>query len=158
MRDIEVNWTDKGLEVLFDGWPSPRFERYLRNARRVFHWLRRAGRVFVIGPAHAFGLALVFAMIDGSLHLSAETSNNLHRLHLVVDVIPSQHSVTGSCLDGSETVQPTVRCAEHVDVGAEQARDMLRRLQLLYLIGMWFGIDYLLEERRRKPAATVGGT
>jgi hypothetical protein len=31
MRDIEVNWTAKGLEVLFDGWPSPRCGRYLRN-------------------------------------------------------------------------------------------------------------------------------
>jgi hypothetical protein len=150
MRDIEVNWTDKGLELLFDGWPSPRCQRYIRNIQRALCWLSRAGRVLVIGPAQAFGLALVFSMIDGSLRLSADASDNLHRLHLVVDVIPAQHSESPGCPDGKDIVQPTVRCAEQVDVVAKQAGDMLRRLQLLYLIGMWFGIDYLLEERRRK--------
>lgn len=62
MRDIDVSWTDKGLELLFDGRPSPRCERHLRNVRCIARWLRRASRVFVIGPAQAFGLALVFAM------------------------------------------------------------------------------------------------
>lgn len=150
MRDIEVNWTDKGLEVLFNGWPSPRCERYIRNARFVGRWLRRAGRVFVIGPAQAFGLALVFAMIDGSLHLSAGTTDNLHRLHLVVDANPTRHSLAARCPDGSEPAQPAVRCAKHTDVDATEARDVLRRIQIFYLAGMWFGIDTLLRERRWK--------
>jgi hypothetical protein len=150
MRDIEVNWTDKGLEVLFDGWPSPRCERYIRNARCVVRWLRRAGRVFVIGPAQAFSLALVFAMMDGSLRRGANATDNLHRLHLVVDAIPAQRSLSAGCPNGSEQVQPTVRCAEHTDVAAKEARDMLRRLEVFYLAGMWFGIDSLLRERRWK--------
>jgi hypothetical protein len=150
MRDIEVKWTEKGLEVLFDGWPSPRCERYLRNARCIGGWLRRAGRVFVIGPAQAFGLALMFSMMDGSLRLSADATDNLHGLHLVVAAIPAQHSLTAGCPNGNEQVQRTARCAEHTDVAAKEARDMLRRLQLFYLAGMWFGIDTLLRERRWK--------
>jgi hypothetical protein len=150
MRDIEVNWTDNGLEVLFDGWPSPRCERYIRNVRCIVSWLRRATRVFIIGPAQAFGLALLFAMMDGSLRLSADATDNLLRLHLVVDAIPARHALTAGCQDGNDQVQPSVRCAEHIDVAAKEARDMQQRLQLLYLAGMWFGIDTLLRERRSK--------
>ena len=148
MRDIEVSWTDKGLEVLFDGWPSPRCERYIRNTRRVFRWLRRAGRVFVIGPAQVFGLAILFAVMNGSLHLAAHAAENLHRLHLVVDVNPPRHSRGVRCADGMDPVQPTVPCVGHDGVQARQADDMLRRLQLLYLAGMWLGLDALLRERR----------
>lgn len=150
MRDIEVNWTDKGLEVLFDGWPSPRCERYLRNVWCIARWVRRAGWVFVIGPAQAFGLALVFAMLDGSLRLTADVTDNLHRLHLVVEANPSRHSQVGRCLDASAPVQPTAPCTEETDVAAEEAEGMLRRLGIFYLAGMWFGIDTLLRERRWK--------
>jgi hypothetical protein len=150
MRDIEVNWTEKGLELLFDGWPSPRCERYLRNVRYIGCWLRRAGWVFVIGPAQAFGLALVFSMLSGSLRLSADVTDNLQRLHLVVDANATRHSQADRCQDGSAPVQPTMRCTEHIDVSAKEAEDMLRRLRIFYLAGMWFGIDTLLRERRWK--------
>jgi len=150
MRDIEVNLTDKGLEVLFDGWPSPRCERYLRNVRFIGRWLRRAGWVLVLGPAQAFGLALVFAMLDGSLRLGVDVTDNLQRLHLVVDADPSLHPQAGGCPDGSVPVQPTVPCAESADVAAKKAEDMLCRLGIFYLAGMWFGIDTLLRERRWK--------
>jgi hypothetical protein len=150
MRNIEVNWTDNGLEVLFDGWPSPRCERYLRNVRCIGRWLRRAGWVFVIGPAQAFGLALVFAMLDGSLRLGADVTDNLQRLHLVVDANPTRHSQAGRCPDDSVPVQPTVPCIEDADVAAKEAEDMLWRLRIFYLAGMWFGIDTLLRERRWK--------
>lgn len=150
MRDIEVNWTDKGLELLVDGWPSPRCERYLSNVRFIGRWLRRAGRVFVIGPIQAFGLALVFAMLDGSLHLGADVTDNLQRLHLVVEVNPLPNAQAGRCPDGRASNQLTVRCTGHTDVTAKEAEEMLLRLQLLYLAGMWFGINTLLRERRWK--------
>jgi len=150
MRDIEVNLTDKGLEVLVDGWPSPRCERYIRNARCIGRWLRRAGWVFVIGPALSFGLALVFAMVDGNLRLVADVTDNLQRLHLVVDANPTRHSQAGRCPDGSAPVQPTLRCATSAEIAAKESEDMLGRFRLLYLAGMWFGIDTLLRERRRK--------
>jgi len=150
MRDIEFNWTDNELEVLFDAWPSPQCERYIRNVRCIVRWLRRASRVFLIGPAQAFGLAFLFAMMDGSRRLSADATDNLHRLSLAVDALLAQHSFTADCQDGSDQVRPTVPCAEHADVAAKETANMLRRLQLLYLVGMWFGTDILLRERRRK--------
>ena len=150
MRDIEVNWTDTGLEVLFDGWPSPRCERYIRDVRCIVRWLRRASRVFIIGPAQAFDLALLFAMMDGSLRLSADATDNLHRLHLVVDTDQTWHSQADRCSDGSAPVHSTVRCTEHANIAEKEAGDMVRRLEILYLAGMWFGIDTLRRERRWK--------
>jgi hypothetical protein len=150
MRDIEVNWTDKGLEVLFDGWPSPRCERYLRNVRCIARWLRRAGWVFVIGPAQAFGVAFVFGMLDGSLRLGVDVTDNLQRLHLVVDTGPTRHSLQCGWPDGSAPVQPTVPCVQEADVAAKEAEDMLLRFRIFYLGGMLFGIDTLLRERRWK--------
>ena len=150
MRDIEVNWTDKGLEVLFDGWPSPRCERYLRSVRCIGRWLRRAGWVFVIGPAQAFGLALVFAMLDGSLHLGVDVTDNLQRLHLVVDADSNRNSQADGCPVSSAPSQPAVPCTEHTDVATKEAENMLLRLRVFYLAGMLFGIDTLLRERRWK--------
>jgi len=150
MRDIEVNWTDKGLEVLFDGWPSPRCERYLRNVRCIARWLRRAGWVFVIGPAQAFGLALVFAMLDGSLRLGVDVTDNLQRLHLVVDADSNRNSQAGSGPVGSAPVRPAVRCTKDADIAVKEAEDMLLRFRIFYLAGMLFGIDTVLRERRWK--------
>ena len=112
--------------------------------------MRRAGWVFVIGPAQAFGLALVFAMLDGSVRLGADVTDNVQRLYLVLDANPSRHSQAGHCPDSSAPVQPTVSCTEDADVAAKEAEDMLWRFRIFYLAGMWFGIDTLLRERRWK--------
>jgi len=105
MRDIEVNFTDKGLEVLFDGWPSPRFERYMGNAQCIFRWLRRAGRVFIIGPAQAFGLTLLVGLLDGSLGLSANVTEDLQQVNLVVSTGPAQQPLTIQCQAGAPRVR-----------------------------------------------------
>jgi hypothetical protein len=63
------------------------------------------------------GLALVFAMLNGSLRLGADVTDNLQRLHLVVDANPSRHTQAGRCLDGSVPVQPAVPCTKENQSG-----------------------------------------
>lgn len=70
-------------------------------------------------------MALVFAMLNGSLRLGVDVTDNLQRQHLVVDANPSQHAQAGRCPDGTVPVQPTVLCIEDADVAAKEAEDML---------------------------------
>lgn len=149
MRDIEVNVTDEGLQVLFDGHPSPRVDRYIRDVRCIAEWLRRAGHVLVAGPAWAFALAFIIALVDGSLRLSVDAAENLHHVHLALDVTPDPSGSAATCLRGDQ-LWPVLHCTQRASADPEEATGVLHRLELFYLAGMWFGIDRLLCERRTK--------
>jgi hypothetical protein len=96
MRDIEIRAADTGIQVLL-GYPSPRFERYLGNARRAVEWTRRVLRVLVVGPLWAFGLALAFGLADGSLRLTAGATEDLRQLRIAVQTGAGQSAHGEGC-------------------------------------------------------------
>jgi hypothetical protein len=161
MRDIQVSQTDRGLEVLFDGKLSPCFERYMRIVRSLLKYLRLAGRILVKGPAVAFAWAILVSMIDGSLQLNARTGEN--RLHVQLDFTAAegQPALARGCagVERSSGVGISA-CDGPPRTGQNGSGKLLQYLQLIYLFGMWFGIDDILRDRRRgstNPADTRGG-
>lgn len=150
MREIEVSLTDSGLEVLFDGKPSPRFKRYMRNVRSLLKYVGMAGRILVKGPAIAFAWAILVSMLDGSLQLNARSSDNSLRVQMHFTAATGRPPLTGGCA----VVEPSSgagisACDEPLRTRANDSGKLLQYLQLIYLFGIWFGIDDILRDRRR---------
>jgi hypothetical protein len=150
MRDIEVTLTDRGLEVLFDGKPSPRFERYMRNIRSLLMYVRLSGRILVKGPAVAFAWAILVSMLDGSLQLNTRTSHNSLHVQLDFTAADVRPPLAGGCA-GVERLSGAgiSACDKPLRTGQNDSGKLMQYLQLIYLFGMWFGIDDILRDRRR---------
>lgn len=92
MKEITINLNDDGWEMLINGVPSPRFDRYMRNLRWIRAWATTLADVFVLGPGRslAFGVApfryLIVAARSRSVrqrarHRSRRTAHSLSSSH-----------------------------------------------------------------------------
>jgi hypothetical protein len=150
MRDIVVSLTDRGLEVLFDGKPSPRFERYMRNVRSLVKYVRLSSRILVRGPVVALAWAILVSMLDGSLQLNARSSDNSLHVQLHFTAAAGQPPLAGECTDVERSSGAGIpACDEPPGIGQNDSGKLLQYFQLIYLFGMWFGIDDVLRDRRR---------
>jgi len=151
VRHIEINYTDNGWEILVNGVPSARFDRYQRYARRLLLWLRRLSTVLVLGPAAMLALATAVYLISGHLRLSSNASPNMRTLHLSFDLGPTRHSWMAHCNSHDTRGAPAVGgCMPPKDVAALEARDVRAQLLIFYCGGVWLATERLLKSRRRR--------
>jgi hypothetical protein len=148
MKEVAINFTKHGWEVLVDGWPSPRFERYARAVRKLVFWARTAVSVFLIGPAVALAFVSVLYLFTGQLKVSATSIADHRYARLTIDIASGRDAGTMPCEKNRARGSPADRaCAHlHTDTG-EEARPGLMKLLFIYLLGAWFAVEHLLKKR-----------
>ena len=143
MREITINLTDKGWEVLVNGVPSPRFARYMRN----LEWIRARGgalvTLFMLGPAKWLAMAVAMLLATGHLTIGASTSENLREARLTFHLGPSYHSPPTVCTIGRHA------CPTGDAVAAAEATDVKALFLVVYLAGIGFTLEQLLQRRRK---------
>jgi hypothetical protein len=147
MQVITFNLTDAGWEMLVNGVPSPRFDRYMRNLK----WIRsRAGAVadlFVLGPARWLAFAVALLLVTGQLVIDAFTSVNLRDAQVAFHLGPSWHSTWTACTPRQHV------CSPDGAIAAAEAREVKGVLLIGYLMGVGFTIERRLQRRREAQQA-----
>lgn len=144
MREIEINATETGWEVLIDGVPSPRFDRYYRTVKRLVSILRESTRIFILWPLRVLAFGLFIHLMTGFLKVHVSAVDHHQRLLVQVDLGPINDPAPA--VQGPRAAGAPSRSDEQS--GSAEARDIRRYLMLVYLCGMWIGTERWLEGRR----------
>lgn len=149
MRDIAVNLTENGWELLVDGYLSPRFARLMAVLRAARAWLFRFLVVFVVGPACALAVLAAVSFLSGDAKVQLRESDDANQIRLTIDYA-AMHGTAAGCAPGLDAGVSSREAVCNGNLGRSAPWISVRyQIIMAYLVGALFAVEHLLRKRIR---------
>lgn len=148
MRVIAINLTNRGWEVLINGVPSPRFDRYRRALKGAASVIGTVVNTFVIWPAGVLALVAAIHLLTGFVAVRITAADSYRQFRVQVNIGPTRHTLLADCGAGRHgTANNEVACDRSEIAAAGEARDVRNLFLICYVFGVWLAVERWLKRR-----------